>query len=173
LTGRSKRNVNIRMRNTIMHLRRRLSRLILYALCAAGGILQPPDTAAQAPAHAARKPPASPAPPALVARATVKAATRPPRPGSVPYKDAVVSLHLEGARAVKGKLPGKSLLVYVWGMRGNKLTPAAYYKSGQVVTMALTPWEKVEEKYGGYNRREFDDDAVLSLPAYWGEEVRP
>lgn len=105
----------------------------------------------------------------IVVQGIIKALTRPPRPGSVPYKDAVIALHLTGVKAVKGKFSRKQIVVFMWGMRGNKLMPAAWWKPGRVVTLALQPWEKVEGKYGGYNRRELESDEAMSLDAYWGE----
>lgn len=155
--------------------RRCLAGVFVLPLLAAGNVFAPVAAAPGAQTTAARKPPPpAPAGALLVVRGTVKALTRPPRPGSVPYKDALVSLHLVGAKAVRGraKLPGVAgggLLVYVWGMRNNKLTPAAYLRPGQMVTLALRPWEAVEEKYDGYNRREFDNDDLLVLPTFWGE----
>ncbi len=147
----------------------------MLPLLAAGNVFAPVAAAPGAQTTAARKRPPAAAGALLVVRGTVKALTRPPRPGSVPYKDALVSLHLVGAKAVRGgraKLSGRAgggLLVYVWGMRNNKLTPAAYLRPGQTVTLALRPWEAVEEKYDGYNRRDFDNDDLLVLPTFWGE----
>ena len=123
-------------------------------------------------AQNARRPPAKKpaAPAALVAQGRIKALTRSPRPGSVPYRDAVIALHLTGAKALRGgRLPGGSLLIYVWGMKDNKLTPAASYRPGQTITLALQPWEKAEETYGGYNRVDFEDEDLLALPTYWGQ----
>jgi len=145
---------------------------MLGLLLALGVAALVPVARAAAQAKSAVKRPAAPT--GLVVQGKIKAVTRPPRPGSVPYKDAVIAVHLTGAKAVRGgKLPaGGAVLVYVWGMRKNKLTPAAYYKPGQTMTFALQPWDRVEEKYGGYNRRDFEDDDVLSLPVYWGEAAR-
>ena len=66
----------------------------------------------------------------------------------------------------------RSILVYAWGMRGNKLTPTASYKVGQTIKLSLQPWEKVEGKYGRYQRFELNDEAALSLDAFWGEPVK-
>jgi hypothetical protein len=43
------------------------------------------------------------------------------------------------------------------------------FKPGRVVKVAVQPWEKVEGKYGGYNRREIDSDEAMSLDPYWGD----
>jgi len=152
-----------------------LAGVLVLPLLAAGNVFAPVAAAPGAQTTAGRKRLPAAAGALLVVRGTVKALTRPPRPGSVPYKDALVSLHLVGAKAVRSgraKLPGRAgggLLVYVWGMRNNKLTPAAYLRPGQTVTLALRPWEAVEERYDGYNRREFDNDDLLVLPTFWGE----
>ena len=108
----------------------------------------------------------------VVVQGKIKAIARTPRPGSVPYKDAVTAIHLIGVKPVKGKLAGSNILVYVWGMRANKLTPAAAYRPGQMVKLTLQPWEKVEGKYSRYQRMELDDDNVLTLNTYWGEPAR-
>jgi hypothetical protein len=105
----------------------------------------------------------------LVVKGIIKALTKPPRPGSVPYKDCVIALQLSGVKAARGKFSKKQIVVFVWGMRGNKLMPAAGWKPGRAVTLALQPWEKVEGKYGGYNRRELESDEAMSLDTYWGE----
>ena len=141
------------------------------ALC--GGFLMAtlaPTTLAQStkPKPAAAKKPA----PVIVVQGKIKAIARTPRPGSVPYKDAVTAIHLTNVKPIQGKFAQSSVLVYVWGMRSNKLTPAAAYKAGQSVKFTVQPWEKVEGKYGRYQRMELDDDAVLELDAFWGEVAK-
>lgn len=109
---------------------------------------------------------------ALVVQGKIKAIARTPRPGSVPYKDAVIAIHLAGTKAAQGKLPQGNILIYTWGMRANKLTPAASFKPGQTIKLRLQLWDKVEGKYGRYQRVELDDDNVLTLNTYWGEPGR-
>lgn len=106
---------------------------------------------------------------ALMVQGRVKASTRPPRPRSVPYRDAVIALRLTGIKVLQGKLGAKEIVVFTWGMRNNKWTPAASYRAGQVVRLRLTPWEKAERKYGSYNRFELQGNDVYVLDAYWGE----
>ena len=122
------------------------------------------------PSQAAPKAPksASKIAPSLVVQGRVKASTKPPRPRSVPYKDAVIALHLTGVKALRGKSK-RDIVVFVWGMRNNKWTPAALYRPGQMVTLRLTPWEKAERKYGRYNRFELQDEGTYDLDTYWGE----
>jgi hypothetical protein len=109
---------------------------------------------------------------AIVVQGKVKAFTRPPRPRSVPYKDAVIALHLTDVKAISGRLPQKQIVVFLWGMSSNKWTAAATYRTGQTVKLRLTPWEKVERKYGSYNRFEIDNKEVWELDTYWAEIVK-
>jgi alginate O-acetyltransferase complex protein AlgJ len=90
----------------------------------------------------------------------------PPAPGSVPYKDCVIALHLTDLKGGSGK--DKNIVVYVWGMQDNKLVDSAYSVGG-TVTLKLTPWSKAEGKFGGYNRQELENMDALDWPAYWGE----
>jgi hypothetical protein len=99
----------------------------------------------------------------------IKAIAKAPRPGSVPYKDAIIAVHLVEVKALRGRFSQKQALVFVWGMRNNKLTPAAALKPGRILKVAVQSWEKVEGKYGGYNRRELNDNASMALDPLWGE----
>ncbi len=85
-----------------------------------------------------------------------------PKPGTVPYKDCIVAVHLAG-------LPAGDGLAFLWAMRDNQLTPAAAFKPGDTVSLQLRPWADAEKEFGSYNRVELDDDALLSLPTYWAE----
>lgn len=105
----------------------------------------------------------------LIVQGKIKAIAKTPRPGSVPYKDAVTAIHLTNVKSIQGKLKQNNILVYVWGMRANKLTPMASYKVGQSIKLSLKPWDKVEGRYGRYQRMELDDEEMLSLDAFWGE----
>jgi hypothetical protein len=109
------------------------------------------------------------APASLVVQGTVRAATRPPRPGSVAYKDAVIAVRVSGLKALQGRLRAKEIVVYTWGMRHNKRTRAATLRAGQTVKLQLTPWDKVEGRYGRYNRFELSGEDVYTLDTYWGE----
>jgi hypothetical protein len=113
--------------------------------------------------------PAKKVTPAVVVQGKIKAIAKAPRPRSVPYKDAIIAVHLVDVKPVQGKFLAKQTVVFVWGMRDNQLTPAASFKPGRVVKVAVQPWEKVEGKYGGYNRREIDSDEAMSLDPYWGD----
>lgn len=107
----------------------------------------------------------------LVVQGRVSAIARLPQPGSVPYKDCLIAIHLT---QVRGSSPGaveKELLVYAMGMRDNRWLPVSSLPVGGNVQCRLNDWAKVEKQYGGYNRAELDDLDLLSLPTYWVEEV--
>ncbi len=109
----------------------------------------------------------STSPAELMVTGSIKSIGTPPRPGQVPYKDAVTAIHLKNLRIANGKLPSETILVYAWVMRDNKLTRAARFKPGQDMTVRLIPWNKVQSKYGRYNRMELTDPETLLLDVYW------
>ena len=100
--------------------------------------------------------------------ATIGAISRAARPGTVPYRDAVLTLHLVDLEG-DGVASGAEALVYGWGMRDNVLTPLAGLRPGDRVRLTLRPWEEVEGDYGSYRRTPLDDDLLeLEIPN-WGE----
>jgi alginate O-acetyltransferase complex protein AlgJ len=104
----------------------------------------------------------------LVVTGRIVEKASPPAPGSVPYKDCVIALHLTDLKVEGGTIPGKDIQVYVWGMQDNKLVDSVY-ATGGTVTLKLTPWSKAEGKFGGYNRQELENMDSLDWPAFWGE----
>ncbi len=110
---------------------------------------------------------------ALLIRGTVRAAAGAPQPGSVPYREAVTAVHLDGVVGQNGSFPNAEVIVYLWGMRDNRLSSAAKFVPDQKVTLRLTPWDAVREKYERFNRIELDDPdfKLAELPTYWAEEA--
>jgi alginate O-acetyltransferase complex protein AlgJ len=107
----------------------------------------------------------------LVVQGRLGAIGRLPQPGSVPYKDCLVAIHLT---QVRGPSPGaleEELLVYALGMRDNRWLPVSSVPVGASVRCRLRDWAQVEKQYGSYNRAELDDLDLLSLPTFWAEEV--
>lgn len=127
------------------------------------------------PANGKNVPAQTPAPPAnpqetgTTVQGNIAAISMPPKPGSVAYKDCVIAIHLTEVKAVHGAMEAKELLIFTWGMRDNKWTRAAELKPGQTMTCKLTPWDEVEDQYGGYNRMELDGDDLDALDLYWGD----
>ena len=105
--------------------------------------------------------------------AVVKERSQPPQPGSVPYPECLVAIHLEQVTSREPSLPTEvlptELLVFTWGMKDNRWTTAANLEVGQPVHLHLQSWSEVEAEYGSYNRRELDSEEAWLLDTYWGE----
>jgi alginate O-acetyltransferase complex protein AlgJ len=100
--------------------------------------------------------------------ATVQSRSVVPKPGTVPYKDQVFSVHLTGLQG-QNVPAGHQAVVYLFGMKDNKLTGASEWKPGQRVKIKLKAWEEVASQYERFNRSELDDaDLQLETPC-WGE----
>jgi alginate O-acetyltransferase complex protein AlgJ len=104
-------------------------------------------------------------------QARVSAIARLPQPGSVPYKDCLLAIHLTQVRAAPPGLIKEELLVYAMGMRDKKRLPVSSVQVGAQVRCRLRDWAKVEREYGSYNRAELDALELLSLPTFWADEV--
>lgn len=102
-------------------------------------------------------------------RGVVRAASPAPRPGSVPYKDHIVMVHLSELESSDLSAAGKEAVAFVWSMRDNVTTPAARYRPGDAVRLQLRRWADVAAKYEAINRSELDDEAILLAEPNWGE----
>lgn len=101
-------------------------------------------------------------------RGRIAAASPVPRPGTVPYRDHVMALHLVEIEG-PGLDQGTQAVVYLFGMRDNVQTAAAAWKPGDRVALDLRAWEDVAPDYERFNRSELDDEKFqLEIPA-WGE----
>lgn len=103
----------------------------------------------------------------ITVMASIKDKTVPPVPGTVPYSDCIIAIHLEKINAPE--LP-EEFVVFMWGMRDNKWTDAARYKDGQKVKLRVRQWTTVQGEYESYNRKELDNEDTWLLDVYWGEE---
>jgi alginate O-acetyltransferase complex protein AlgJ len=103
----------------------------------------------------------------------IKAISAVPQPGSVPYRDAILAIHLTDVGSLRGTASPPEVVIYLWGMRDNRLTDAARYRPGHSVTLDLTPWEQAQERYGRFTRVELDDPdfRLVDLPTYWADET--
>ena len=106
----------------------------------------------------------------VTATATVEAISTVPRPGSVPYQDHILALHLTDL-TIEGREEKAALesIVYAESMRNNVLTSAARLRPGDRVTLRLRPWSDVSDRYEKINRSEIDDPAVQLQEPCWGE----
>ncbi len=93
---------------------------------------------------------------------TVQAVSQVPRPGTVPYRDHILALHLVD-------LPDNTeAVVYLHSMRDNEWTAAARLRPGQTVNLELHSWSDFADQFDGINRSELDDwELQLQEPA-WG-----
>jgi hypothetical protein len=92
-----------------------------------------------------------------------------PRPGTVPYKDNIITLHLVDVQDRSNGERLGSALVYAWGMIDNRRTPIARARKGQRLELELTNWLDVEHRYGTYRRSALPDTGLeLEAPA-WGQ----
>ncbi|HEX4630147.1 MAG TPA: hypothetical protein VH188_04215 [Chthoniobacterales bacterium] len=109
----------------------------------------------------------------VTASGSVEAISAVPRPGSVPYKDHVLALHLTDLR-IEGRdeSAGLEAIVYLESMRDNLLTSAAHLRPGDNVTLRLRPWSDVSDQYEKINRSEIDDPGVQLEEPCWGEPVK-
>ncbi|HZE14002.1 MAG TPA: hypothetical protein VE086_09605 [Chthoniobacterales bacterium] len=106
----------------------------------------------------------------VTATGTVEAISTVPRPGSVPYRDHILALHLTDL-TIEGseENPGLEAIVYAESMHDNVLTPVARLRAGDRVTLRLRPWSDVSDQYEKINRSEIDDPAVQLEEPCWGE----
>lgn len=109
---------------------------------------------------------------AVVMSGTIEAISNVPRPGSVPYADHILALHLTDLRPEgSDRIDGLEALVYAESMRDNVLTPTARFRAGDRVTLRLRPWADVTETFEKINRSEIDDPTVQLEEPCWGESV--
>lgn len=103
----------------------------------------------------------------LKTRGVVSAIAPAPRPGSVPYADHIIGLHLVDLQTADNA----QAVAYTWSMRGNVWMPAARLRPGETVEALLQPWEEVADKLDGINRTELDDHALLLQEPCWAAEI--
>ncbi len=97
---------------------------------------------------------------------TVQARSMVPKPGTVPYKDQIFSVHLAEIQGGRGQA-----VVYLSGMAENKRTPASEWKTGQRVKVRLRAWDEVAAQYERLNRSELDNVELQLESPCWGEPV--
>lgn len=102
---------------------------------------------------------------ALTVSAKITALATPPQPGSVPYKDCLIGVRLEGVTAAAGGWPEgedpDAVLLYVFGMKDNEWTAATRWQPDSTIELELVPWELAPEAVRSLNRRELDDDELM------------
>ena len=105
--------------------------------------------------------------------ATVAATGVVPRPGSVPYRDHIVAVHLTEIEVPAGEVASTTTgaVVYLRSMIDNELTVAAGYRPGDRVRLRLQSWASVAGAFDGISRGELaEPDLLLAVP-WWGVPV--
>lgn len=105
----------------------------------------------------------------VVVTGTIESLSPVPRPGSVPYADHIMALHLVDVSVDSSRSEGLQCLVYLESMRDNAWTPAARLRPGDRITLSLQAWSDVSSKYEQINRSEIEDTAVQLEEPAWGE----
>ena len=109
----------------------------------------------------------------LQVRGVVQELGRIPRPGSVPYKDHIVGVHVSEVtvESVGASADGDELSVYLWSMQDNQLTPVSTLRVGDTIRLQLEAWSNVAGELEGINRSEVDDPAARLAAPWWGRVV--
>lgn len=109
----------------------------------------------------------------VIVNGAVEAISAVPRPGTVPYKDHILALHLIDLTLPGGRqTEALESLVYLESMRDNVLTAAAHLRVGDRVTLRLRPWTDVSDQFEKINRAESDDPTIQLEEPCWGEIVK-
>jgi alginate O-acetyltransferase complex protein AlgJ len=104
----------------------------------------------------------------IVVTGTVDAISSVPRPGSAPYADHIIALHLVDVSG-PARRGDEQCLVYLWSMRNYTLTAAAHLRPGDRVHVRLRPWADVSAQYEKISRSDLDDPALQLEEPTWGE----
>ena len=87
-----------------------------------------------------------------------------PEPGTVPYTECVTYVKYKVLSVDSGEYGGSDLLAVYWGMKKNKLMPAAKFTVGQKHKIALVPFSsrpKLQRVMAA------DDTDEYTLEPYW------
>jgi hypothetical protein len=108
----------------------------------------------------------------VIVTGTVASLSSVPRPGSAPYADHIMALHLVDITGAKIGDETSQCLVYLWSMRENQRTPAARLRPGDKITLRLRAWSDVAPELEKINRSEIDDRQVQLEEPAWGELIK-
>jgi alginate O-acetyltransferase complex protein AlgJ len=103
---------------------------------------------------------------------TVVSVSPVPRPGTVPYKDHIATIHLADLQGLaQAEAESVQALAYLWSMRDNVWTRAARLHPGDRVTLRLRAWSDVSASYDKINRSETEDTALQLEEPVWAEPI--
>jgi len=113
------------------------------------------------------EPKAEEVPGASTVTGVIREISRAPRPGTVPYRDLLICIHLDSIE----NFSSTEILVFLPGMKNNVLTAANSLTPGERVTLRVVPWNTVEEKIGAINRIELAGPAADIGEVYWAGDL--
>ena len=105
----------------------------------------------------------------LTVQGRIRRLTPAPRPGTVPYRDHIISADLADIDAGITAVSGSEALVYLSSMEDNVWTAAASLVVGQTITLTLRPWAEVAPELDGITRSELIEGNVVFAEPWWGE----
>ena len=103
----------------------------------------------------------------------VRQLTRAPRPGTVPYRDHIISVDLVEIDTGGAGASDSEALVYLSSMEDNVWTAAASLVVGQTITLTLRPWAEVAPELDGITRTDLIEGNVVFAEPWWGELATP
>ncbi|NLB59668.1 MAG: hypothetical protein GX806_01100 [Lentisphaerae bacterium] len=106
------------------------------------------------------------------ARGLVGEITSVPLPGSVPYQDHVLCLHLVDIECPAAATTNAQAVVYMQSMRDNIWTSAARLRPGDKISLQLQAWADVATLYEGLKRSELDEPELQLEEPCWGEAIK-
>ncbi len=109
----------------------------------------------------------------LTVQGRVRQLTRAPRPGTVPYRDHIISVDLVEIDTGGAAVTDSEALVYLSSMEDNVWTAAASLIVGQTITLTLRPWAEVAPELDGITRTELIEGNVVFAEPWWGELATP
>ena len=109
----------------------------------------------------------------LTVQGRVRQLTSAPRPGTVPYRDHIISVDLAEIVTGGAVVGGSEALVYLSSMEDNVWTAAASLVVGQTITLTLSPWAEVAPELDGITRTELIEGTVIFAEPWWGELATP
>jgi hypothetical protein len=97
---------------------------------------------------------------------TITLVSKVPEPGTAPYRECLTYLKYSVDSVESGEYEERELLAVFWGMRDNKLEPAASFEEGQRHRLTIVPFD---DKPDLTRIMAADDTDEYELVAYWVE----
>lgn len=108
----------------------------------------------------------------VVVSGTVVSVSPVPRPGTVPYKDHIATIHIADLKgSALSDTESVQALAYLWSMRNNVWTRAARLRPGDRISVRLRAWADVSARYDKINRSEIEDSALQLEEPVWAELI--